>query len=168
MRPHVFSWIIWGLTTFIVFFAQAAAGGGAGALPIGLSGLLTMYIAWLSWRHRGDMSITRSDWCFLIAALSAVPAWFIARDPLWAVIVLTSVDLLGFGPTLRKAWDEPRSESPLFYGLFALRNALSILALGEWNLATLLFPAAVGAGCLLVVGLLLWRARVCQTDQSAR
>lgn len=167
MRPHVFSWIIWGLTTFIVFFAQFAAGGGAGAIPIGLSGLLTLYIAWLAWRFRGDTSITRGDWCFLLAALSAVPAWFFARDPLWAVIVLTTVDLLGFGPTLRKAWDEPHAESPLFFGLFTLRNALVIVALDELNLATVLFPAVVGAGCLLVVLLLLWRRRMVAEGAAA-
>lgn len=160
VKPHVFSWIIWGLTTFIVFFAQFAAGGGAGATPIGLSGLLTLYIAWLAWRHLGDTSITRMDWSFLIAALAALPAWFIARDPLWAVIVLTTVDLLGFGPTIRKSWSQPHAESPLFYGLFAVRNALVLVALEEWNLATTLFPIAVGIGCLLVVGLLLWRREV--------
>jgi len=160
LRPHVFSWIIWGLTTFIVFFAQFAAGGGMGAIPIGLSGLLTLYIAWLAWRYRGDTSITRGDWFFLIAALSALPAWFVARDPVWAVIVLTTVDLLGFGPTLRKAWDEPHAESPLFFGLFTLRIALVIVALDELNLATVLFPAVVGAGCLVVVALLVWRRKV--------
>jgi hypothetical protein len=160
MKPHVFSWVIWGLTTFIVFFAQVAANGGTGALPIGLSGLLTLYIAWLAWRYRGDTSITRIDWAFLIAALAALPAWFIARDPVWAVIVLTTVDLLGFGPTLRKAWNSPHTESPAFYGLFAVRNALVLIALEEMNLATTLFPIAVGIGCIIVVLLLLWRRRV--------
>lgn len=30
-KPHVFSWIIWGSTTFVVFLAQLADAGGAGA-----------------------------------------------------------------------------------------------------------------------------------------
>ncbi len=30
-RPHVFSWVIWGSTTFVVFLAQLADKGGAGA-----------------------------------------------------------------------------------------------------------------------------------------
>ena len=30
-KPHVFSWIIWGSTTFVVFLAQLQAGGGVGA-----------------------------------------------------------------------------------------------------------------------------------------
>ena len=28
-RPHAFSWIIWGVTTFIVFLAQLKSEGGA-------------------------------------------------------------------------------------------------------------------------------------------
>ncbi len=158
-KPHVFSWIIWGLTTFIVYFAQLAAGGGLGAAPIGLSGLLTLGIAWMAWLHRGDTTVTRTDWAFLSAALAALPAWFIARDPLWAVAVLTTVDLLGFGPTMRKAWSHPHFESPTFYALFAVRNALVLVALEEWNLATTLFPIAVGLGCLAVVWLILVRRR---------
>jgi hypothetical protein len=47
-RPHVFSWVIWGSTTFIVLLAQMKDGGGAGAWPIGISGAITMYIAFLA------------------------------------------------------------------------------------------------------------------------
>ena len=31
IKPHVFSWVIWGSTTFVVAFAQGEADGGAGA-----------------------------------------------------------------------------------------------------------------------------------------
>ena len=30
-KPHAFSWVIWGLGTSVVGFAQLAGGGGAGA-----------------------------------------------------------------------------------------------------------------------------------------
>lgn len=39
-KPHVFSWVIWGITTVIVFFAQLEAKGGIGAWPIGVSGAM--------------------------------------------------------------------------------------------------------------------------------
>lgn len=29
-KPHVFSWVIWGMTTSIVFFAQVEAKAGMG------------------------------------------------------------------------------------------------------------------------------------------
>lgn len=64
-RPHVFSWLIWGATTFVVFLAQLADGGGAGAWPIGISGLITTYVALLACIKKSDASITRIDWRFL-------------------------------------------------------------------------------------------------------
>lgn len=156
-RPHVFSWVIWGLGTVIVFFAQLAGRGGIGAWPIGLSGLITLYVAWLAHRHRGDASITRMDWLFLLLALTALPCWFFTADPLWAVVLLTTSDLLGFGPTFRSAWQKPHEERTSFYALATLRNALVILALEHYSLTTVLFPAAVGLGCLVLVALILWR-----------
>ncbi len=101
-KPHVFSWVIWGLTTFIVFLAQLAGRGGLGAWPIGVSGAITIYIAWLAWWKRGDTLATPIDWVFLIGALSALPFWLFTADPMWAVVILTSVDVAGFGPTFRK------------------------------------------------------------------
>lgn len=156
-KPHVFSWMIWGLGTVIVFFAQLAGKGGIGAWPIGLSGLITLYVAWLAHRHRGDASITRLDWLFLLLALAALPCWFLTADPLWAVVVLTTSDLLGFGPTFRSAWQKPHEERTGFYALATLRNLLVILALEHRSLTTVLFPAAVGLGCLLLVILIAGR-----------
>lgn len=156
-RPHVFSWVIWGIGTLVVCFAQLAGHAGIGAWPIGLSGVITGYIAWLAWCKRSDTTITALDWAFFLLALSAIPLWFFTTDPLGAVIILTVVDLLGFGPTLRKAWHQPSEESVTVFALAALRNLFVVFALEAYSLTTVLFPAAVGIACLFVVGLLLLR-----------
>ena len=159
VKPHFFSWLIWTLTTAIVFLAQLAADGGAGAWPTAVSAAITVYVAWLALVLRSDFTNTRADWCFLIAALLSLPAWFITADPLWSVIILTLVDALGFGPTLRKAWQKPQEESMQFYLLFAVRSGLSIYALESRTLTTVLFPAAMVVACVLVCGMLWWRRR---------
>lgn len=102
-RPHVFSWIIWGITTFVVFLAQLADHGGAGAWPIGVSGVITFFVAFLAYLKHADRSITRIDWIFFVSALVAIPFWYVTSDPLWAVVLLTTVDTIGFAPSLRKA-----------------------------------------------------------------
>jgi hypothetical protein len=157
VKPHFFSWLIWSLTTVIVFFAQVAAAGGAGAWATGMSALITIYVAWLALVLRSDFSNTKADWGFLIAALLSLPLWFFTDDPLWSVVILTIVDALGFGPTLRKAWHKPQEESLQFYLLFAVRSVLSVAALETRTLTTVLFPAAMVVACILVSGLLLWR-----------
>jgi len=128
VKPHVFSWVIWGATTFLAFLAQLEDKGGVGAWPIGVSGSITIFIACLAYLKRADVTITKTDWLFFVAALSSLPLWYFTSDPLWAVILLTTVDVIGFGPTVRKAYHFPYSESLLFFGLFAMRNLLVMIA----------------------------------------
>lgn len=166
VHAHVFSWVIWGSTTCVVFHVQIADHGGVGAWPIGVSGSLTVLIAILAYRRLGDLSITRSDWCCIATALSALPFWYVTADPFWAVVLFTVVDLLGFGPTLRKAYAQPYSESPGFFGMFALRNLLVVSALEHYSATTLLFPTAIAVACVLLMALIELRRRAVMHEQQ--
>lgn len=157
IKPHVFSWVIWGSTTFVVFLAQLKGGGGVGAWPIGISGIVTIFIALLAYIKRGDITITRTDWLFFVSAMSSLPVWYFTSDPLWAVIILTAVDVLGFGPTVRKAYIHPHSESLVFFLLFIVRNLIVIAALETYSVTTVLFPAVIAAACMLLVVMVLRR-----------
>lgn len=157
INSHVFSWIIWGTTTSVVFFAQLEDNGGVGAWPIGVSGSVTIFVAILAYLKRGDISISRTDWLFFISAISSLPFWYFTSDPLWAVVILTLVDVLGFGPTIRKAYDSPHSESLLFFTLFTARNLIAILALENYSLTTVLFPAVISVACILLIIMVIGR-----------
>ncbi|PPC91945.1 MAG: hypothetical protein CTY34_01950 [Methylobacter sp.] len=151
IKPHMFSWVVWALTTVVVFFAQLKGQGGVGAWPIGVSGCISTTIAVLAYLKRTDITITRLDWVFFMVALSSLPFWHFTADPVWAVAILTLVDLLGFGPTISKAYSFPYSESVVFFGMFAARNSLVILALENYSVTTVLFPAAIAAACLFLI-----------------
>jgi len=166
-RPHVFSWIIWAAGTVVVFFAQLADGGGIGAWPIGISGVITLFVALLALRKSGDTTIVPVDWLFLVLALSALPLWYATSNPLTAVLVLTTVDLLGFGPSIRKAYELPYEENALFFFLGALRNGFVVLALENYSWTTVLFPAAVGIACIGFVILILSRRTVVRRPEGA-
>ncbi len=156
-KPHVFSWVIWGSTTFVVFLAQLDDNAGVGAWPIGVSGGITLFVALLSYIKRADISITKTDWLFFTAAMSALPFWYFTSDPLSAVVILTTVDVLGFGPTVRKTYKQPYSESLLFFALFAARNIIVIMALENYSMTTVLFPAAVSAACIALIVMISYR-----------
>ena len=160
VRPHVFSWVIWGATTFLAFLAQLEDKGGVGAWPIGVSGSITIFIAYLAYLKRADVTITKTDWLFFVAALSSLPLWYLTSDPLWAVVMLTTVDVLGFGPTIRKAYHFPYSESLLFFGLFAVRNLLVMMAFENYSMTTLLFPAVIATVCVLLMMMIAYRRRL--------
>ena len=159
-KPHVFSWVIWGTTTVIVFFAQIEAKAGIGAWPIGVSGAITVFIAALAFVKRSGITITFVDWLFLFAALGSLPLWYFTSDPLWAVVVLTGVDLLGFGPTIRKAYQYPYDENTPFFVLFVLRNTFAIISLEHYSVATVLFPLSVASACTLLLIMVGYRRRI--------
>ena len=161
-KPHVFSWIIWASVTFIIFLAQLSDNAGAGAWPIGISGIITLYVALLAYSKKSDTMITGKDWIFFAAAMSALPFWYFTSNPLWAVAILTTVDLIGFAPTFRKAYHYPNEEQLLFFALMACRNFISIMALEHYSLTTVLFPAATGLACILFIKLVLIRRTVKQ------
>lgn len=160
VRPHVFSWFIWTISTTVIFSAQVVADGGAGAWSTGISGAMTAWVTWLAWTLHRDIHITRLDWYFLWAALASLPLWYVTADPLWAVVILTAIDVLGFGPTMRKLYHHPYEESMGFYFLFGLRSGISILALASLSLTTLLFPVAMVVSCFILCLLLIWRRQV--------
>lgn len=160
LKPHFFSWIIWGITTLIVFFATLFDNGGAGAYAIGVSAIITIALAFLSYKKRADVSIRLSDYLFLFLALSSIPLWYYSSDALLAVILLTTIDLLGFGPTFTKAYKHPNEESILFYGIFAIRNIVVILALENYSLITLLFPSLITIACVLLIYMIIYRRKV--------
>lgn len=158
-KPHVFSWVIWGATTFIVCLAQLADEGGAGAWPIGVSGIITLYVAILAYIKKSDSTITKTDWLFFILAMASLPAWYLTSNPLWAVVMLTTVDVLGFGPTFRKAYIRPFEEQLMFFVIMTIRNLISITALEHYSLTTVLFPAVIATACLIFIPMVIYRRR---------
>jgi len=156
-QPHAFSWVIWASVTFIIFLAQLADGGGAGAWPIGVSGIITFFVAILAYLKKSDHMIVKKDWVFFIMAMSAIPFWYITSNPLWAVVILTTVDLLGFAPTLRKAYSYPDEEQLTFYTLIACRNLVATVALEHYSLTTMLFPVATAIACIFLIQMVIYR-----------
>jgi hypothetical protein len=155
VRPHVISWLIWGLSTGVIFIAQLMDGAGVGAWPIGVSAALTLSVAMLAFWYRADTQIDRKDQLTFVATILALPVWFVTSEPLYAVVILTFVDLSGFLPTLRKIRRDAYSESVIFFALFAIRNLLVLMALQHYSTVTMLFPAVIGLACLVMIMLML-------------
>lgn len=160
IKPHVFSWVIWGSTTFVVFLAQLDDGGGVGAWPIGISGIVTMFVALLAYLKKSDITITKTDWCFFLLAMASLPLWYFTSDPMWAVIILTTVDVLGFGPTVRKAYSHPFEENLTFFSILMARNILVVMALEHYTLTTVMFPAVIAGACVVLVVMVMFRRRM--------
>lgn len=138
-KPHVFTWTIWSLVVSLAFLGQWAKGGGAGAWSTGITGLIVIIITVLALRNP-TRDIARSDKIFFVLALLAIVPWLVTQDPTVSIIMATAIDAAAFVPTIRKTLKHPHSETLATYSINILRHGLSLFALGNYNLATVLYP----------------------------
>jgi hypothetical protein len=164
VKPHVFSWVIWSITTLTVFAAQWSEGAGVAAWSTGISGCVTIIVAILAFYRRSDITITRSDWVFFIIALMSLPLWVLSSDPMWTVIILTGIDVIAFIPTIRKTYVLPYSESIAFIAIFAVRDLLVLGALEHYSVTTMIFPAAISISCTILIILMVVRRATIKSD----
>lgn len=156
VKPHSFSWIVWGTLAVISFAAQWVEGAGPGAWSMGLSVLLCFTIAASSLFH-GEKSVTRGDWIAFISALLAIPVWRMTRDPLWAVVIVSCIDAVAFYPTFRKSWLRPHEEGLAAFSIYSLQVFLSIVALKRYTLTIVLYPAVILFLNLTLIPMLIYR-----------
>ena len=158
-KPHLFTWLIWGIIMSIAFVVQVVEKAGPGAWHIGISALIVFFIAGMSF-FRGEKNITKSDWTAFIIALLAIPVWQITGNPLWAVVIVSMIDAAAFYPTFRKSWTKPWEESAKAYFICMIQYSVSILALERITFTTVLYPTIVTIMAGLLVLMLLWRRKV--------
>ncbi len=137
ITPHPYTWLIWSIVSLVNFFGQVEKGAGIGALPTASAEIFTIIIFLFSLQY-GFKNIVKTDTYFLIAALLGIVPWILTKDPTLSVIIVVAIDLIAFVPTLRKTWKNPKSETPLLYGMNVLRHILTLFSLGAYNIATTL------------------------------
>jgi hypothetical protein len=138
-KPHVYSWFLWGFVTLIAFGLQFSGKGGVGSLVTLAAALISFVVFFLGMRN-GDKDIAKSDTVFFVVALVATALWVFAKQPVVSVILISSVEMLGFIPTIRKSWHNPYTETLFTYSLNTFRHGLSIIALQNYSIVTLLYP----------------------------
>ncbi len=141
-KPHLFSWVVWSLVSFIAAIIQVKEGAAAGAWPTIIATALSCWITLMA-VTKGSKDIKKIDWFFLFASLAAIPLWLVLNDPTLSAILITVIELIAAGSTIRKSWVNPKEEVGLTYGLNTLRSILSIIALSSFSIATVVYPAGM-------------------------
>jgi hypothetical protein len=158
IKPHAFSWLLWTFTTAIVFTAQVMKGGGAGAWSTGVTCTVCFAIGVIS-LLKYDKAYSLSDILFISVALLALLPWVFTKDPTASILLIASIDVLGYAPTLRKSYHYPNEEKSITFGLNSLKHFFSFLALQNYMVATWIYPASQIFMNALVVVLLLIRRK---------
>ena len=142
VKPHIFSWFLWGVLMLVLGVAQHVERAGPGAWVTLVSGFSCLAIAFFAWRQ-GEKNITRSDWAAFTTGLATIPLWIFTQQPLFSVIVLTFIDIVAFYPTLRKSMIKPQEEDLSFYALTLVKFSIALLATEQMNLTNALYPVAM-------------------------
>ncbi|HEV2403593.1 MAG TPA: hypothetical protein VGS08_05335 [Candidatus Saccharimonadales bacterium] len=160
IKPHAFTWFVWGVLTAIAFVAQISSGGGPGAWATGFTALCSFAFAIVGLSESSRVLIAKSDWAFFFLSLLAIPMWRITGNPLWAILIITVTDAIAFIPTFRKAYHHPETENKWTYTLSGLKFLVSLFALQSFNWTTALYPASLVLADLVFVMMLVWRKQV--------
>jgi hypothetical protein len=161
-KPHLFSWFTWFFATFIIFLLQYQNGGGFGSFVTLTVSLSCFIITVLSLKY-GTKDIKKIDYLFILISFISLILWIYFKQPLLSIMLLVSVDLFAFLPTLRKSWIDPFSETLSMYAITTLRHILAIFALQEINLITSLFSFVWIFGNGLMALMLMYRRKYYET-----
>jgi hypothetical protein len=154
VHPHPYTWLVWSIVSGITFFGQLAKGAGVGAIPTGVSEIFTIIIFLFSIKY-GFSKILKRDTYFLVAALVGIIPWLLTKDPTISVIIVVTIDLIAFIPTLRKTWLYPKTETPVLYSMNVARHILTLFSLQAYNIATTLHSIAMIVTNTAMTGLIL-------------
>ena len=155
-RPHFYTFVIWGIITWIGFFAQLSDHAGPGMWATLLTAISTTATALIAIPY-GTKDITRSDLIFLLLSLSAIVPWVMTNDPLLSVIMICLIDAIAMIPTIRKSWNDPWGENLKSYGIHNFKFVFAVVALTNFTFVTLAYPIAVILVNCALIGVCLYR-----------
>lgn len=137
--PHIYTWFLWSLLSFIGFALQMSDKAGPGAFVTLTAAIAGLFICIVGFR-KGSKNITFSDTVFLILALLSLVIWLFAKQPVVSTILISVTDLLAFFPTLRKSWRKPEEETLSSYVTNTFRFGLALVALEKYTIISSLSP----------------------------
>lgn len=158
-RPHLFTWLIWGLVVGIACVVQFIGGAGIGAWVLAAGTLFCFGRAFAAIKH-GVKDITKSDKICFGLCLVAIIVWQLTNEPFAAVLIVTGIDVAGYFPMSRNAWHNPFDENMLSHTLIAVTFAMSLFALEAYNPLTVFYPMVILAVQSIFVAYVLWRRRI--------
>lgn len=141
-QPHPFSWLLWGLVTGVAYIVQVSTGGGAGSWVTGFTAVMCYVIGLFSlFKHRWQFGLF--DWLSLIAGIILLVYYLSAKNLLSSAILATAMDVVGYGPTVKKGWGRPYNDSVSSFALNSIKFVPALGALKSYSVTTWLYPSTL-------------------------
>ena len=75
------------------------------------------------------------------------------------MVIAVTIDLIAFVPTIRKTWQNPKTETPILYGANVTRHVLTLFSLQAYNIATTLHSIAMIVTNSIMTGIILLKKK---------
>ena len=141
-RPHPLSWLIFGVLSATGFLIQLDQSAGAGSWVMGVTAAVCFKLCLIGF-WQGERTFPWYEWAFLAAAAIVFAFYLWSQQPAASAILASIVNVLGFGPTLTKAWSRPHSDSASTFMLNGLKFVPSLFAMDSVTVATCVLPASL-------------------------
>ena len=141
-RPHPLSWLIFGILTGTAYLVQVDEAAGPGSWVMGITAVVCLLLCLMSF-WRGERAFPWYEWTFLFAAAVLFIFYLLSRQPTTAAVLAAIVSVLGFGPTVTKAWQRPHSDSITTFSLNSIKFVPAFFAMDSFSVATCVMPAAL-------------------------
>jgi hypothetical protein len=164
-EPHRYSWLVWTILQTVGVMAQLKEGAGYGAWALAIGAVFCFFIFLLSFKF-GTKNISKFDIACLLASLCAIAIYFFISNPIWAIVAVASIDFVGFLPTFRKGYEEPFTETTSTFIMSASANVLSLIALQNYNVTTVLYIASLFLTNSSFATMILWRRKVLKSIEG--
>jgi hypothetical protein len=155
-RPHPLSWLIFGTLSGTGYLVQLDEAAGPASWVMGITAVVCLLLCLMSF-WRGERAFPWYEWAFLAAAAVIFVFYLVSRQPTVAAVLATTVNVLGFGPTVTKAWARPHSDSVTTFALNSIKWLPAFFAFDSVSIASWVMPVALVVANAAVALLILWR-----------
>lgn len=153
-KPHIFSWLIWGIISLVIFIIQLNDNAWIWAMNTWFVALLCLWIWFLSFK-KWEKEITKQDTISFIFWMLSIFLWLFTEDPYFSILLLIGIDVFWFIPTFLKSYKKPFEENASAYLLASMWYFCSILALSHLTFLTVWF-IVVTFSCNLILSIMIF------------
>ncbi|HSW81625.1 MAG TPA: hypothetical protein VLG40_04465 [Candidatus Saccharimonas sp.] len=138
--PNPVTWLLWGLSPLLAFFAQIQKTIEPTAwvtLALSIGPLVVFFIA-ITRKHRWKVS-----WLDIVCGICAgtgLLLWQMTSEPVMALVFGIAADILGGVPTVVKTWAVPGSEKATAYFLSMVSMVITLFTIHSWSFLSAGFP----------------------------
>jgi hypothetical protein len=151
-KPERATYAIWSTINLLASISYIAVGARTTvwvSLAYTLSAILVFALSF----KFGMGGLNKFDLFCLVMAGAGIIVWLLTKDPALSLYYYIGIKLIGFLPTLKKAYKWPKTENALSWIMSAAASLLNLLAITSWTPQIALYPiyGAIGDTLLTYV-----------------